>query len=513
MNAISEQSSSPEFQGSFNKSSPTLSYYTASPNKHTFQNRKVRNWVLKWIPQNATVLDACAGETILPVEDLTRNDIAGGDQIDTEVDVANLSSVFREGEFGCVIYDPPFGPGEAADHYTSPYPGYHEDVKEEIDYVLKEGGVVIQLGYTPVGMSPDSYAREALTIINTLGRNRDWVGVVDRKLRKTGSGGLDLNGYWSDVGRTEVRLNEGEGTKTDVGATERVEMNITYLETNNLDNPLTIEEVRDVVADHVEGRVLYPLDSTPISQARTIDSINNKGEIDSWQSTTLSNFMSNDSPDTRVPLTDVDDVYASVFDTVVFAPPQKYFSTCIFDENGENQGGVNRKAKEAFDSILAPGGKVIQVGHTTTNMPGELGYERQAVHLLSPLGTARYNVSQGIRYTPKPIFVSVDEKTSTKGVWPAPPAVDCIHCGQIFPAEPQAVDRSCPQCGAVKDAYCIDHDSGEVLKQRDGTPIYHTEREQIYERIAREMRLGDCPASPDGTHRISPQAIVNLPGF
>jgi hypothetical protein len=39
-----------------------------------------------------------------------------------------------------------------------------------------------------------------------------------------------------------------------------------------------------------------------------------------------------------------------------------------------------------FHQLLKPGGKVIQFGYTTTNMPGQLGYSREAIAVFNTLG-------------------------------------------------------------------------------------------------------------------------------
>ena len=75
---------------------------------------------------------------------------------------------------------------------------------------------------------------------------------------------------------------------------------------------------------------------------------------------------------------------AGSFDTIVYDPP---FSS--YQSNTEYDGktvGDEALAKRQFDELLADGGKVIQFGFTTTNMPTSLGYERKEVAVWNTLG-------------------------------------------------------------------------------------------------------------------------------
>lgn len=72
------------------------------------------------------------------------------------------------------------------------------------------------------------------------------------------------------------------------------------------------------------------------------------------------------------------------FDTVVYDPPfTAYQATRTYDGREVGDDGV---AKQEFDRLLRPGGRVIQLGYTTTCMPMSLGYPRQAVAVFNTLG-------------------------------------------------------------------------------------------------------------------------------
>jgi len=80
---------------------------------------------------------------------------------------------------------------------------------------------------------------------------------------------------------------------------------------------------------------------------------------------------------------------AETFDTIVYDPP--------FSENQANESyeledgeavvaGRDAVAKRQFDELLAPGGRVIQFGFTTTCMPAALDYDRREVGVWNTLG-------------------------------------------------------------------------------------------------------------------------------
>jgi len=77
------------------------------------------------------------------------------------------------------------------------------------------------------------------------------------------------------------------------------------------------------------------------------------------------------------------------FNTIVYDPP--------FSENQANKtydlgdgeavvAGNDAVTKRQFDDLLAPGGRVIQFGYTTTCMPTSLGYERLEAGIWNTLG-------------------------------------------------------------------------------------------------------------------------------
>jgi hypothetical protein len=89
--------------------------------------------------------------------------------------------------------------------------------------------------------------------------------------------------------------------------------------------------------------------------------------------------------DLHVDVCEISDHFdAETFDTVVYDPPfTSYQATRTYDGKEVGDDGV---AKQEFDRLLRPGGRVIQLGYSTTCMPMSLGYPRQAVAVFNTLG-------------------------------------------------------------------------------------------------------------------------------
>jgi len=111
------------------------------------------------------------------------------------------------------------------------------------------------------------------------------------------------------------------------------------------------------------------------------------------------------------------------FDTVLFDPPwSMYQANMRYDghhvtkddvsidpadlpqsvHRDKTQVGHARLAKDGFDYLLNPSGKVIQLSYNGTCMPSRLGYEREERMMFDPLGEG------------KTLIGSVDRKVQTK---------------------------------------------------------------------------------------------------
>jgi hypothetical protein len=89
--------------------------------------------------------------------------------------------------------------------------------------------------------------------------------------------------------------------------------------------------------------------------------------------------------DLHVDVCEIADYFDSgSFDTIVYDPPFSQYQASRCYEG--RKVGDSALAKRQFDALLAPGGRVIQFGFTTTCMPMELEYERKEVAVWNTLG-------------------------------------------------------------------------------------------------------------------------------
>jgi len=156
-----------------------MHYDTVSPNRWTFQSRKIRKWVEERL--RGRVLNACAGKTKLAHDnEIVRNDIDEQRDADMHVDVCEIVDHFPPGSFDTVVYDPPFSQYQSNRSYDGQQVGDDALAKQQFDVLLRPGGRVIQFGYTTTCMPMElGYERQAVAVWNTLGRMNDYLSVVD----------------------------------------------------------------------------------------------------------------------------------------------------------------------------------------------------------------------------------------------------------------------------------------------------------------------------------------------
>ena len=191
-----------------------LSYHTVSPNRWTFQSKKIRRWVEERL--QGRVLNACAGKTKLAHDhEIVRNDLDENRDADIHVDVCEIADHFESESFGTILYDPPFSENQANESYDlgdgeAVVAGRDAIAKRQFDELLKPGGRVIQFGFTTTCMPASmDYDRREVAVWNTLGRCNDYLSVVDEK---PGEG--DFGSRWFG-GNSRTQDTETERERSD----------------------------------------------------------------------------------------------------------------------------------------------------------------------------------------------------------------------------------------------------------------------------------------------------------
>lgn len=188
-------------------------------------------------------------------------------------------------------------------------------------------------------------------------------------------------------------------------------MKTDYIETHvHLRWTFQDDKIREWVMEHTEGTVL----NACAGEYR----LSHDGQI-----------IRNDIDDTKVADYHVDVarlpalIEKEQFDTIIFDPPwSMYQANMRYDGRHVTKGDVEidtselpqelqrdkeqighaRLAKDGFDYMLKPGGKVIQLAYTGACMPSRLGYDRCERVMFDPIGEG------------KTLIGSVDKKMQTK---------------------------------------------------------------------------------------------------
>jgi len=131
------------------------------------------------------------------------------------------------------------------------------------------------------------------------------------------------------------------------------------------------DKIRKWVESHLQGRVL--------NSCAGKTKLSHDGEIH------RNDYNPDRDADTHFDVVEIAEHFEpNTFDCIVFDPP---FSEKQADSSYDGvQVAEIGQAMRQFDQLLTANGTVIQMGFTTTCMPGELDYVRQEVAIFNTLG-------------------------------------------------------------------------------------------------------------------------------
>jgi DNA modification methylase len=171
-------------------------YFFEMPSKWTFKQKKLRKFILKYIPNDSIVLIPFAGKYRFPNRlDNTRfiyNDNNPEIEADYHLEAWDLDQVFENEYFDCIIADPPYSIFQFYAKYTkAKKEGKEADFKadyikwKEVAYkMLKHSGIYIQLGYNSTGINLDLADKIALGICCNGSTHNDILILVQKKKPK-----------------------------------------------------------------------------------------------------------------------------------------------------------------------------------------------------------------------------------------------------------------------------------------------------------------------------------------
>ena len=195
------------------KSVKTSYFHVSNLPKYTFDNSTVRKWAVSHL--SGEVLNACCGQNEIDTQaNVFRNDIDESVNADTHVDAAFLAAEYGPNTFDCILYDPPWSEYQANYRYDGKHVigddykrslddlpfeidrgkttvGRARLAKEGFDYLLKPGGIVIELSYNATCMpSRLQYERVKRVMFDPIGESNCMIGSVDRKVQTKFEGAL-----------------------------------------------------------------------------------------------------------------------------------------------------------------------------------------------------------------------------------------------------------------------------------------------------------------------------------
>jgi|AntDeeMetagen192_2_1112575.scaffolds.fasta_scaffold03405_3 hypothetical protein len=483
---------------------PHLSYWSVRTNNWTFNNTKIRAWVESKL--QGRTLNACSGVCQLDHDDeIVRNDIQetvtldkartingtdydAGETVSTNTDVnvpvEDLLTVFPENSFDTIVYDPPFSPNQAEQTYGLDGVDASSDIPipETLDHLLKPGGRILFFGFTSTVM-PDEYAysMEDIALWNLFGGQFDWLSAELRK-PEAPTGEVERTSPGSDV---LFSVSDDVLPNTDADQFPEV----TGATGGNDGNPISLtyhrypdgtdlrEKAYDLINDELSGRTLSLTHADP---GFTHDSPVVTNSLD----------RAPDADTYFAPQRISDEFADELFNTVVVDPSPEAFQHQL-DYYGSKNVEVSILKYESHP-LLETSGRIIQLGHMATCMNATLPYIRDDIVILSAADAPRdYIITidakqpeyNGAQWTVDSVRETISKSHDRHAE--SCPACDseiigdgyCLQCGADVGTEHVCTTCGegsylhpvwyvdCIECGAAPDNYCVDPESGEILRE------------------------------------------------
>lgn len=148
--------------------------------KYMFKNKKI----VKWVEENCEgkVLNLFAGKYKLRKVDEVRNDVRVDMPSDYHMDALDFVKRWGGVKFNTIILNPPYSYLKTMEMYEDGVSSPFNQLKNEIDRIIKPHGVVITFGYhsNVMGKNRD-YEQEHILLMSHGGAIHDTIAVIERK--------------------------------------------------------------------------------------------------------------------------------------------------------------------------------------------------------------------------------------------------------------------------------------------------------------------------------------------
>ena len=160
---------------------PVMDYMIQPPKKYTFEQPKLR----KYIECNSKgkVLNLFAGKTRLNVNEI-RVDLSDEFNPDYNMEAFDFVLYAKDNEikFDTIILDPPYSLRKSMEKYNGKVCSTFNKIKEELPFILNEGGRIITLGYNSIVMGKKRrFIQEKICLIGHGGSHHDTICVIEKK--------------------------------------------------------------------------------------------------------------------------------------------------------------------------------------------------------------------------------------------------------------------------------------------------------------------------------------------
>lgn len=157
-----------------------MEYIIQPPKKYTFEQPKLKEFVEKYC--NGKVLNLFAGKTKLKVDEV-RVDLSNEFAPDYNMDAFEfvLCCKSKGVKFDTIILDPPYSLRKSMEKYNGKICSTFNKIKEELPFILNNGGRVITCGYHSIVMGKKrGFEKESICLIGHGGSHHDTICVVEQ---------------------------------------------------------------------------------------------------------------------------------------------------------------------------------------------------------------------------------------------------------------------------------------------------------------------------------------------
>lgn len=159
-----------------------LVYIRQPPRKYTFEMPKLKKMIENECKEGL-VLNLFAGKTRLNINEV-RVDLSDEFNPDYNMDAYEFVCYARENnmKFDIIILDPPYSLRKSMEKYNGKVCSTFNKIKEELSYILNDGGKVISLGYHSSCMGQiRGFSQEKIILIGHGGSHHDTICLIEKQ--------------------------------------------------------------------------------------------------------------------------------------------------------------------------------------------------------------------------------------------------------------------------------------------------------------------------------------------